>query len=152
LKKKKVALVCSSGGHLTQLLILREFWGSRDRFWVTFDKVDAISQLAGERIYFCRHPTNRNVINLIRNCFLAIRVLRTEKPDLILSTGAAIAIPFFYLAKFFGAKTAYLEVYDRIDSPTLTGKLVYPVADYFYVQWQDQQKFYPKAILVGELL
>ena len=149
---KKVALVCSSGGHLTQLLILRDFWGSKSRFWVTFDKIDAVSQLQGETFYPCYHPTNRNLKNLLRNLLLALRVLWKERPSMIISSGAAIAVPFFYLGKLFGATTVYIEVYDRIDGPTLTGKLVYPVTDKFYVQWEEQQQFYPKAILVGELL
>lgn len=149
---KKVALVCSSGGHLTQLLILREFWSNKPRFWVTFDKIDAVSQLQGEVFYPCFHPTNRNLKNLVRNLLLACKVLWKERPSMIISSGAAIAVPFFYLGKLFGATTVYIEVYDRIDGPTLTGKLVYPVTDKFYVQWEEQQQFYPKAILVGELL
>jgi beta-1,4-N-acetylglucosaminyltransferase len=152
LDKRKVALVGSSGGHLMHLLILNEFWEKENRFWVTFDKVDARSRLENEKIYFCYHPTNRNLWNLLRNFFLAVKVLRIERPSLILSTGAAVAIPFFYVAKLYGIKTAFLEVYDRIDTPTVTGRLVYPVADYFFIQWEDQRKAYPNATLVGELL
>ena len=75
-----------------------------------------------------------------------------ERPSMIVSSGAAIAVPFFYFGKLFGARTVYIEVYDRIDGPTLTGKLIYPVTDDFYVQWEEQRQYYPKAILVGELL
>ena len=85
------------------------------------------------------------------NSFLAWRVLRTEKPDLILSTGAAAAVPFFYLGKLFGAKTMYIEVFDRIDKPTLTGKLVYPVTDRFVVQWEEMKQVYPKAVNLGSI-
>ena len=85
------------------------------------DKEDARSLLKGENVYPCYFPTNRNVKNLIRNTFLAWKVLRKEKPDLIISSGAAVAVPFFYLGKLFGAKTIYIEVFDRIDKPTLTG-------------------------------
>lgn len=67
-------------------------------------------------------PTNRNIKNLIRNTFLAIRVLKKEKPDLIISSGAAVAVPFFYLGKMMGAKLIYIEVFDRIDKPTMTGR------------------------------
>ncbi|EOS8009186.1 UDP-N-acetylglucosamine--LPS N-acetylglucosamine transferase, partial [Enterococcus hirae] len=97
----------------------------------------------------CYYPTNRNIINLIRNSFLAIRILLKEKPDLIISSGAAVAVPFFYLGKLIGAKTIYIEVFDRIDAPTLTGKLVYPVTDKFIVQWDEMKKVYPKAINLG---
>lgn len=147
----KLCFVASSGGHLTHLYMLKPFWEIRERFWVTFDKEDARSLLAGERVYPCYFPTNRNVRNLIRNTFLAWKVLRKERPDLILSSGAAVAVPFFYLGKLFGAKTIYIEVFDRIDKPTLTGRLVYPVSDEFIVQWEEMKKVYPKAKNLGSI-
>ncbi|WP_438713164.1 PssD/Cps14F family polysaccharide biosynthesis glycosyltransferase [Enterococcus sp. AZ160] len=145
----KVCLVGSSGGHLTHLYLLKPFWEDKNRFWVTFDKQDAKSILKNERVYPCYYPTNRNIKNLKKNTVLAWKVLRKEKPDLIISSGAAVAVPFFYLGKLFGIKTIYIEVFDRIDSPTLTGKLVYPVTDRFIVQWEEMKKVYPKAINLG---
>ena len=147
----KICLVGSSGGHLTHLHMLKSFWQEYDRFWVTFDKVDAQSLLQGEKMYPCYFPTNRNVKNLIRNTFLAWKVLRKEKPDLIISSGAAVAVPFFYLGKLFGAKTAYVEVFDRIDKSSLTGKLVQPVTDLFVVQWEEMLQVYPKSINLGSI-
>lgn len=145
----KIALVGSSGGHLTHLYLLKKFWENEDRFWVTFDKTDAKSILEEERFYPCYYPTNRNVKNTIKNTILAFKILRKEKPDLIISSGAAVAVPFFWLGKLFGAKTVYIEIFDRIDKPTLTGKLVYPVTDKFIVQWEELKKVYPKAINLG---
>ena len=148
----KICLVGSSGGHLIQLYQLSKWWRKYDRFWVTFDKVDANSLLADEKTYWCYYPTNRNIKNLIKNTFLAIKLLVKEKPDIIISTGAAPAIPFFYIGKLLGSKLIYLEVYDRIDLPTVTGKVVYPVTDHFLVQWEEQKRFYPKAENVGGVL
>lgn len=145
----KVALVGSSGGHLTHLYLLEKFWKQEDRFWVTFDKADAQSLLKDERKYNAHYPTNRNIKNLLKNTVLAFKVLWIERPDLIISSGAAVAVPFFYLGKLFGCKTIYIEVFDRIDKPTITGKLVYPVTDRFIVQWPEMKKIYPKAIYLG---
>lgn len=147
----KLCLVGSSGGHLTHLYMLKPFWTTKERFWVTFDKEDARSLLKDEKVYPCYFPTNRNIKNLIRNTFLAIKILRKEKPDVIISSGAAVAVPFFYLGKLFGTKNVYIEVFDRIDKPTLTGKLVYPVTDRFIVQWEEMKKVYPKAINLGSI-
>ena len=147
----KVCLVGSSGGHLTHLYMLKPFWQDQERFWVTFPKEDARSLLEGERMFPCYFPTNRNLKNLIRNTFLAFKILRKEKPDLIVSSGAAVAVPFFYLGKLFGAKTVYMEVFDRIDAPTLSGKLVYPVTDKFIVQGEEMKQVYPKAINLGSI-
>jgi len=147
----KVALVGSSGGHLTHLYMLKPFWKNKERFWVTFDKEDAQSILKGEKMYPCYYPTNRNLKNLIKNTVLAIKILHKEKPDLIISSGAAVAVPFFWLGKLCGAKLIYIEVFDRIDKPTLTGKLVYPIADKFIVEWDEMKKVYPKAINLGSI-
>lgn len=148
---KKIALVASSGGHLAQLHRLEPLWKDDERFWVTFDKEDARSILKEEKMYSCHFPTNRNLKNLIKNTLLAIRLLRKEKPSMIISTGAAIAVPFFYLGKLMGIKTIYIEIFDRYDSPTLTGKMVYPVTDLFIVQWEKMKSVYPKAICLGSI-
>ena len=147
----KICLVGSSGGHLTHLYMLKPLWENKERFWVTFNKVDANSILKDEKVYHCYFPTNRNIWNLVRNTFLAIKVLHKEKPDLIISSGAAVAVPFFYLGKLRGAKTIYIEVFDRIDKSTLTGKLVYPVTDKFIVQWDEMKKVYKKSINLGSI-
>lgn len=149
--KMKVALVGSSGGHLTHLYMLKNFWDQEDRFWVTFNKEDARSILKNERVYHAHFPTNRNIKNLLKNTKLAYKVLKSERPDVIISSGAAVAVPFFYLGKLFGAKTVYIEVFDRINKPTLTGKLVYPVTDEFIVQWEELVKIYPKSSNLGGL-
>lgn len=147
----KVCLVGSSGGHLTHLYMLKPFWKSKDRFWVTFDKEDARSKLKNEKMYTCYYPTNRNINALVKNTILAIKVLHKEKPDLIISSGAAVAVPFFYVGKMMGAKLVYIEVFDRYDKPTLTGKMVYPIVDKFIVQWEEEKKVYPKAINLGSI-
>lgn len=136
---------------MTHLYMLKPFWQNHERFWVTFDKEDARSLLQGEVVYPCYYPTNRNLKNLIKNTQLALKVLREEKPNLIISSGAAVAVPFFYIGKIYGAKLIYIEVFDRMDKPTLSGKLVYPITDRFIVQWEEMKKVYPKAINLGSI-
>ena len=147
----KVCLVGSSGGHLTHLYMLKPFWQDKERFWVTFNKEDANSILEGELVYHCYYPTNRSLKALLINTRLAWKVLRKERPDVIVSSGAAVAVPFFYLGKLFGMKTVYIEVFDRIDKPTMTGKMVYPVTDRFIVQWEEMKQLYKKAINLGSI-
>ena len=147
----KVCLVASSGGHLAHLYMLKLFWQDKERFWVTFDKDDAKSLLKGEKMYPCYYPTNRSFKALVINTKLAWKLLKAEKPDLIISSGAAVAVPFFWLGKLFGAKLVYIEVFDRINTPTMTGKMVYPITDKFIVEWEEMKKVYPKAINLGSI-
>ena len=100
---------------------------------------------------FRSYPTNRSIKGLIINTRLAWKILHKEKPDLIISSGAAVAVPFFYLGKMLGAKCIYIEVFDRIDRPTLTGRLVYPIADKFIVEWEEMKDVYAKAINLGSV-
>ncbi len=148
----KAMLVGSSGGHLMQLCNLKPWWEKHDRLWVTFDTADSHHRLGGERVVWAHHPTTRNVPNLMRNLRLAWRLFRAYHPDVVVSTGAGVAFPFFLLARVFGAKTVYIEVYDRIDVPTLTGKLCYPISDLFLLQWEEQRRFYSKGRVIGRLL
>lgn len=148
----KILLVASSGGHLAQLTTLRPWWGSHTRHWVTFDTQDAKASLAGEATTWAFHPTTRNIPNLLRNTILAWRVIRAERPQLIVSTGAGVAFPFFVLSRFFKVATCYIEVLDRIDSRTMTGRLCYPLADAMYVQLEEQIGLYPQADVIGATL
>ena len=147
-----VLLVSSQGGHLTHLLALRSWWEEKDHVWVCPDTPDVADRLEGERVVTSYFPTTRNVPNLLRNTKLALKVLRGERPSLVVSSGAAVAVPFFVLAWAMRIPTVFIEVYDRVDTPTLTGRLCGPFATRRIVQWQSQLEFYPDASLVGPLL
>ncbi len=149
---RRVLLVGSSGGHLAQLLALEPWWSTRDRLWVTFDTTDAVSLLAGEQVVWAHHPTTRNIRNLVRNAVLAMKLLRREKVDAVITTGAGVALPFVALARLRRIPTVYIEVYDRLDSPTLTARLCRPFLSAMLVQWEEQLRSYPRATVVGTLL
>jgi UDP-N-acetylglucosamine:LPS N-acetylglucosamine transferase len=148
----RVLLVGSSGGHLAQLWSLARVWRRHQRHWVTFDTADAVSLLADEDVTWAHHPTTRNARNLVRNTAQARRVMRDVHPDVVVSTGAAVAYPYFLLARAAKVPSLYLEVYDRVESSTLTGRLCRPHASVFAVQWPEQQRLYPGSVVVGPVL
>jgi len=150
-RPRRVLFVSSAGGHLSQLLQLEPWWRHHDRRWVTFDLPDARSKLAGERIIPAHFPTTRSLVNMSRNYMLARKQLDEWVPDVVISNGAGAAVPFFIEAHRRGIPTVYLEVYDRIDSRTLTGRMVQRFTTKFCVQWPEQQSLYPGSTLVGPL-
>jgi len=152
LQRRRVLLASSAGGHLAQLCRLEPWYRHCDVRWATFELPDARSLLAGADVVWAYHPTTRSVRNLIRNTWLAIREIRSTRPDLIVSSGAAIAVPFFWIGKLYGAKTIYLEVIDRFDTRTMTARLVSPVTDAFVVQDELQLELFPGSHLIGRLL
>jgi UDP-N-acetylglucosamine:LPS N-acetylglucosamine transferase len=133
-------------------MTVQPWWEDLERLWVTFDTPDALSLLERERTVWCYRPTTRHLGNLIRNTWLAWKTLRAFRPDVVVSTGAAVAFPFFVLAKLMRIPTVYIEVYDRISTRTLTGRLCRPFSDLFLVQWPEQLPLYRDAVLIGPLL
>jgi UDP-N-acetylglucosamine:LPS N-acetylglucosamine transferase len=145
-------LVASSGGHLFQLFQLRDGFADHERHWVTFDTDDAQSLLHGDSVTWAHHPTNRNIPNLLRNVVLAVRELRRLRPATIVTTGAGVAVPFCWVGRLMGARIVYIESFARVSEPSLTGKLVHPVAHEFYVQWPGMQGHFKKARYRGALV
>lgn len=135
-----------------QLHALQDWWSQHDRTWVTFEGTHAESLLVGEKVVSAFSPTTRNIPNLLRNTRLAWRLLRQERPDVVVTSGAGIGLPFIVLGRLLGATTVFIEVYDRITMPTLTGRLSRPFCSAVLVQWVDQLRAYPRAVVVGPLL
>lgn len=148
----KACIVCSAGGHFLASYALKNFWEQLDHFWVTFRGADTGSLLEGERVYFAYSPTNRNIKNLMRNLFLAFKILTYERPDIIISTGAGVSVPFIYIGKLLGAKTIYIESLTRVDDLSLSGKLVYHIVDDMLVQWPELKEKYKKTKFVGQVI
>jgi UDP-N-acetylglucosamine:LPS N-acetylglucosamine transferase len=134
-----------------QMFCLRPAWEGLQRTWITLEAPDADYLLREERTVLGRGPTNRSLRALLANLALAWRVVRAERPDVILSTGAALAVPFFLVGKLFGARLVFVESLTRIESLSLAGRLVYPLADAFYVQWPEATRR-KRARFVGRLL
>lgn len=135
-----------------QLYALRPWWERHERRWVTFDTPDAVSLLQGETVAWAHHPTTRNIPNLLRNIRLAWRLVPSSRPNVVISDGAGVAFAFFLVAKALRVKTVYLEVCDRIDSPTVTGRLCRPISDLFLLQWEEQRRWYPNGIVIGRVI
>jgi UDP-N-acetylglucosamine:LPS N-acetylglucosamine transferase len=147
----ELLLVCSTGGHLLQLVALEDAWREFSRAWVTFDKSDARSLLADERVYFAYGPTNRSVKNLLRNLRVAWRVMGTVRPRVLLTTGAGVAVPFAWVARLRGVAVVYVESLARLEGPSLSYRLIAPVAERRYVQWPQLAQKLPKARFAGNV-
>lgn len=144
----KILLVCSTGGHFNALQKLGDFWGQHDCFWVTF-RTDATEvALKHKKVYWAYSPTNRNLPNLIRNLILSAQVVWRERPQMILSTGAGVAVPFIIIGKLFGCKTVFVESFTRVKQLSLSARLTMPFLDVVYVHWEQLKQRYPKAELI----
>jgi UDP-N-acetylglucosamine:LPS N-acetylglucosamine transferase len=147
-----VLLVCSSGGHLLQLLALREAWEPFSRVWVSNDRSDARSQLAEEDALFLPGPASRSLRALLHNTRAAFALIRSRRPRVVITTGADIAVPFAWIGRLYGARVVYVESFTRISRPSLTCRLIRPVASRVYAQWPELLDSLPNARYVGAVV
>ncbi|MFH8038991.1 MAG: PssD/Cps14F family polysaccharide biosynthesis glycosyltransferase [Candidatus Aenigmatarchaeota archaeon] len=153
MKKINIGFICSGGGHLTEILELLEVAKDTKRFLVTNEgKHNIVNYSLFDKEYKIK-PLKID-FNIIFQLLKIFKILLKEKPDFIISTGAEIAIPFFYLSKFlFKTKLIYLESSAQVYKPSRTGKIVYPITDLFLVQWKNLlNKYGKKAKYVGGLI
>ncbi len=151
--RKKILIAASSGGHLEEALALRKLKETYDTVLIT-EKTDYQVDFWQDRVYLLPQVNRKELISLIRyvGCiYQTWRILRKEKPDAVLSTGAMIAYPALLLGKWMGKKIIFIECLFNVDSATLTGKLAYRFADLFIVQWEEMLRIYPKAVLGGRV-
>lgn len=145
----KICLVCSYGGHLSEMLQVTEAFEGHETFFITYDSTRTRGL---ERKYLLRN-IGTNPLIMAQSFLSMLRILLKEKPKLIVSTGSEIAIPAFYLARILRIKTIFIESWARVIEPSGTGRLVYPVADVFLVQWERLlPKYGKKAKYEGAII
>lgn len=131
---------------------LKPWWSKYDHFWVTFPGSDSESLLEGEKVFYGYYPETRHIWHAFRHLLLAWKILRKERPTLLISCGAGIAPPFFLIGKLLGIKTVFIEVFDLVKKPSLTGKIVEPFVSHLLVQHEKQKQFYRHAVYKGAIL
>ena len=147
----KIGFIASSGGHWEELMCLKKIMDNNVSFFVTEDG----GQIRDSKLnnaytvpQINRHERNF-VLHFLKLFFQAWKMLKAEKPDFIITTGALIAYPFCLIAKLMDIKVVYIESFARVHNASLTGKLVYPIADKFIVQWESMKELYPNAEFGG---
>ena len=154
---KKVLFISSTGGHLNELLQLSSLFEKYDYHIITEkDKTNGYLEDKYEgRVSYLPYGTRSHIITyifkylylIIKTFFLYIKI----RPKFIVTTGTHTAGPMCYLGKLFGSKIIYIETYANINRKTATGRLIYPIADLFIVQWEEMLKIYPKAVYGGQI-
>ncbi len=133
------------------MLALKPAWGDLESRWVTLEAADTKFLLDPAARVFAHGPAARNIPNFFRNLRLAWKIVRAYKPDVILSTGAALAVPFFVVGRALGIRLVYVESFTRVHRPALAGRLVYPLTGAFFVQWPTSSH-HRRAIYAGSVV
>lgn len=152
---KKVVFISSTGGHLTELLELRNLF-KKYNYHIITEKTKSNASLKSEykeKISYLAYGTKEHMLSYIFifpwNCIKSLYFFLKIRPDAIVTTGSHTAVPMCYIAKLFGKKVVYIETFANMQTKTLAGRLVYPIANLFIVQWESMLKLYPKAVYGG---
>ena len=153
--KKRVIFISSTGGHFSELMMLKPIFANYDYHLITEKTASTISlkDEYKERIHYLVYGTRvkkikyffKTTYNTIKSLALFIKI----RPKAIVTTGTHTAMPMCIIGKILGAKIIFIETYANVFTPTGSGKVIYKFADEFIVQWEDMLKVYPKAIYLG---
>lgn len=154
---KKVLFISSMGGHLTELMQLNDLFTKYETCLVTEKNksTENIKSRFPNKVYYLKNITKDHMIKYMLlaplNIIKSIYILFKFNPSIIISTGAHTCVPMCIVGKIFRKKIIYIESFANIGTKSLTGRIIYPIADVFIVQWKSLQKIYPKAKYEGWL-
>ena len=145
----KICLVASRGGHLDELQFIKYMDLKCEYFLIT-------ERLPGEcrnrsRVYYVDQINRKEPLaffKIIKLFYVGRKILKKEKPDYFISTGALISIPILLLGKLYGKKIIFIETFARVESGSLSGRIAYLFADVFIVYWKNLLKYYPRAVYI----
>jgi len=151
---KKVVFISSTGGHLNELLQLKPLMKEYDSYIITEKTKSNLSlKKKFNKVFYLVYGTRRNIftftLKFIFNTFKSFYYFIKIKPDVIVTTGTHTAVPICYIAKLFRKKVIFIETFANSRTKTLSGTIIYPIADIFIVQWESMLDLYPKAVLGG---
>jgi len=151
-KKLRVCLVASGGGHTSQLLRLAESWVGHETFYVTTVDVmrDKLSETRG--VYVVGECNRQYPLRMLKVLLRCIRIAFRERPDVVISTGAAAGCMLCLLCKMLGAKVIWVDSITNVEQISLSGRIVRRIADLFLVQWPELASRYKKVEFVGTVV
>jgi len=150
--RRKICLAASAGGHLSQLLKLSGCTNGHEVFIVTTSETVRANLASIGRVHVvgeCNREHLRQVMSVLVRC---IRIIFRERPDVIISTGAAPACICCLLAKLLGAKVVWVDSITNVERISLSGRLIRPFANLFLVQWPDLAEKYRGVEYVGAII
>jgi UDP-N-acetylglucosamine--N-acetylmuramyl-(pentapeptide) pyrophosphoryl-undecaprenol N-acetylglucosamine transferase len=127
---RRVLACASSGGHFKQLVrLVDRLPDVGEVVWLTYDSglSDDLLVAAGrgdDRVVHAPHAAPRDVVNLARDARVAGRLLREDRYDLVVSTGAGIAVATLPLARAKGVRAVFIESATRAEGPSMSGRIL----------------------------
>ncbi len=145
-RRLHLCVVSSVGGHLREVLELVPAFGAAEVRFVVNDLVNVPLPGPVEQIAHAERD-----VRVLWNALEAAVSFSKDRPDVLLSTGAGPIVPLAAVGKLFGCQTIYIETFGSVDQPSLTGRMMAPLADRFYYQWPSLARYFPSGRCEGPI-
>ena len=148
--KIKICLAASAGGHMSQLLKISSAWQGKDVFFVTTTEVLKKKLEKQARACVVGESNRQNAFKVLKVIWKCFKLIVSERPKVVISTGAAHGCIICYISKVFcRSKIVWIDSITNVKQPSLSGRLVRPIADLYLLQWPELAEKYPKAEYAG---
>lgn len=132
--RRKIMAVSSGGGHWVELCRIRSAFAGLDVFYVSTDPAADVP--GGAAHYVIRNVTRRDRLGFMVVLAQLLRILWRERPDVVVTTGAAPGFVALAAAKLLlGCRTIWIDSIASAETLSLSARLARPIADAWLVQW-----------------
>lgn len=136
----KIMAIASGGGHWIELRRIMPAFADLDVFYVSTDR-QADADLPVGRYYAVTNVTRRNRFAFLKLIWELLRIIRRERPTVVVTTGAAPGLVGLILARILArSRTLWIDTFSHAESITLSGRLARPFSDAWLVQWAHLAK------------
>lgn len=132
----RVLAVASGGGHWVQLLRLRPALEGCDVAWVTVHD-GYRADTGGGRFFRVPDATRWDRLGVARLALRIAWIVLRERPDVIVSTGAAPGLLALACGRVLGARTVWIDSIANVEKLSLSGERAGRFADLWLTQWPE---------------
>jgi len=133
---KKIIAVASIGGHWIQLLRIAQPMAEHYEMVYVSTHPKCATMVEGQKFFQTADFSRSDAWKLIPSFFKAIKTIRQEKPDAIITTGAAPGLVYLLAGKLLGRKTIWIDSIANVNHLSLSGRIAAIFVSRVYTQWQ----------------
>ena len=158
----RIAVILGRGGHTAQTFALVDHLGPEYDYLYLIGILDSLTptkiKIPGKILPVIPPrllPQDSRIMSIIRTLgtlVLSFIYLLLFRPNIIISCGTGLTVPIFYAARAIGIKMVFIESMSRVESLSMTGRLLLGKTDLFVVQWSDLAARIPGTTYGGQLL
>jgi len=151
-RRMKVCLAASGGGHLSQMLKLIDSWQGYETFYITTAEIvkEQLQKLG--KVYVVGECNRCSLLRTVKVLLCCMKIIFMERPDVVISTGAAAGCISCFLGKLTGAKVIWVDSITNIERLSVSGRMVRFIADLFFVQWPELTAKYRGVQFAGTVI